>query len=127
MPLELVFAVFLFLDERHEVADRLLHDARRFDDLRQEHLAGTEQVADDVHARHERTLDHIERPRRRLPRFFGVLDDKFVNAVDERVLRRFVHRLRATTGPHLLAATPLFWSLYAPRPSAASRSRPAGG
>ena len=46
------------VQERHEVRDRLLHDARGFHDLRQEHLAGAEQVADHVHAVHQRPLDH---------------------------------------------------------------------
>ena len=40
---------------------RLLHHARRLDDLRQEHLAGAEQVADDVHAGHQRAFDDVER------------------------------------------------------------------
>ena len=45
-------AGLLGFDVGHEVRDRLLHDARRFHDLRQEHLAGTEQVADHIHAVH---------------------------------------------------------------------------
>jgi hypothetical protein len=53
--------VLLRLDERDEVGHRLLHHPRRLDDLRQEHLARAEEVADDVHAVHERTLDHLER------------------------------------------------------------------
>jgi hypothetical protein len=43
--------------------------------LRQEHLARTEQVTDDVHSRHLRAFDHIERPRRLLPPLLGVLVD----------------------------------------------------
>ena len=53
----------LRLDERHEVPDRLLHHARGLHDLRQEHLAGAEEIADDVHARHQRTFDHLDRAR----------------------------------------------------------------
>ena len=41
----------LRLHERRQVGDRLLHHARRLHDLRQEHLAGAEQIADDAHAR----------------------------------------------------------------------------
>ena len=49
-----------------EVGDRALHHARRLHDLRQEHPAGAEEVADDAHAVHQRPLDHVERPRRLL-------------------------------------------------------------
>ena len=44
--------------------DRLLHRARALDDLRQEHLARAEQVADDLHAVHQRAFDDLQRPRR---------------------------------------------------------------
>jgi hypothetical protein len=36
--------------------DRLLHHPRRLHHLRQEHLAGAEEVADDVHAVHQRNF-----------------------------------------------------------------------
>ena len=49
------------LDVRNQVRDGLLHHPRALDDLRQEHLAGAEQVADDVHAVHQRALDHLDR------------------------------------------------------------------
>jgi hypothetical protein len=45
----------------NQVRDRLLHHARRLDHLRQEHLAGAEEVADDVHAVHQRPFDHRQR------------------------------------------------------------------
>ena len=51
----------LGLEERCEIGDRLLHHASRLDDLRQEHPAGAEQVTDDVHAVHQRALDHRDR------------------------------------------------------------------
>ena len=54
----------LGLHERLEVRDRALHRARALDDLRQEHLARAEEVADDLHAVHQRPFDHLERPRR---------------------------------------------------------------
>ena len=44
--------LFFLLHVRHQVSDRLLHHARRLHHLRQEHLSGAEQVADDVHAVH---------------------------------------------------------------------------
>ena len=46
----------LRLHERREVGDGLLHHARRLHDLRQEHLARAEQIADDAHAVHQRAL-----------------------------------------------------------------------
>ena len=74
----------LRLDEGHEVSDRLLHHAGALDHLRQEHLAGAEQVADHVHAVHERSLDHGERTVGGLPRLFGIVDDVIGDAVDQR-------------------------------------------
>ena len=75
----------LLLDERHEMAHRLLHHARGLHDLRQEHLAGAEEVADDVHAGHQRPFDHLDGPRVLLPRLLGVLDDVRRDALDQRV------------------------------------------
>jgi hypothetical protein len=55
--------------------DGLLHHAGGFHHLRQEHLARAEQVADDVHAVHQRAFDHLQRPFRREARGFGVVVD----------------------------------------------------
>ena len=82
----------LLLDERHQVRDRLLHDARALHHLRQEHLAGAEQVADDVHAVHQRTFDHLQRALGVEARLLGVLDDEVVDALDQRVLEALVDR-----------------------------------
>ena len=78
-------ALALRLEVGDEVGDRLLHHPGALDDLGQEHPAGPEPVADDVHAGHERTLDHVERAGRGLARLLGVLDDPVVHALDERV------------------------------------------
>ena len=75
----------LRLDVRDQIADRLLHHARALDDLRQEHPAAAEQIADRVHAGHQRPLDHVERLRRGVPRLLGVLDDVVADALDQRV------------------------------------------
>jgi hypothetical protein len=37
--------------------------------------SGAEEIADDVHAVHERAFDHLQRPLALLARFLGVLDD----------------------------------------------------
>ena len=84
--------LFLRLDEGDQMRDRLLHHPRRFHHLRQEHLARSEQVADDVHAVHQRPFDHFDRPRRPLPRQFGVLDDEGVDALDQGMFEPFLDR-----------------------------------
>src|SRR5262249_15362200 len=65
-------AVLARLDERHQVGDGALHDARALHHLWQEHLARAEQVADHVHAVHQRALDHLQRPLERQARALGV-------------------------------------------------------
>jgi hypothetical protein len=78
----------LLLDVRHEVRDGLLHHARALHHLRQEHLAGAEQVADDVHAVHQRpSITSIGRAILQ-PRLLGVGDDEVGDALDQRVLSR---------------------------------------
>ena len=80
--------------------------------LRQEHLAGAEQVADHVHAIHQRAFDH--RQRRLALRekcgaaFLGVGHDVFRDALDHRVFEAPVDT-PFTPGQidHLLAGLPL--------------------
>ena len=76
----------LLLHERLEVGDRALHRPRALDDLRQEHLPGAEQVADDLHPGHQRALDHVQRPFAGRAGLLGVLLDELVDPVHERVL-----------------------------------------
>jgi len=78
------------------VGHGLLHDARRLDHLWQEHLALAEEVADDVHAVHQRPFDD---GKRRLAfgfelgaHFFGVGDDEVGDALDQRVFQTFFDR-----------------------------------
>ena len=71
--------------EGGEVGDGLLHDAGGFDDLREEHLAGTEEVADDGHAGHERAFDDEQRAAELEAGFFGVDLDVGVDTFDEGV------------------------------------------
>ena len=121
----------LGLDVGQQVGDRLLHHARRLHHLRQEHLALAEQVADDVHAGHQRPFDHVQRPAARgLDRcagLLGVLDDEVGDAVDQRVREPLVDRLRllgacrARRGaPSRRAAAPLARSAISTRRSPAS-------
>ena len=90
-PLRLLFRLHVGQQERH----RLLHHAGRLDHLRQEHLAGAEEVADDVHPRHQRALDDVQRPLGGKARLLGVGLDIVGDPVDERVGDALVDRLLA--------------------------------
>ena len=71
---------------------RLLHHPRGLHHLRQEHLARAEQVADDVHPRHQRALDDVQRPLGGQARLLGVGLDELGDAVDQRVLEPLLDR-----------------------------------
>ena len=71
------------LDERQQVSDSLLHDARGLDHLWQKHLAGTKQVTDHVHAIHQRSFDDIQWPFRFESGCFGVFHNIFVVTLDQ--------------------------------------------
>ncbi len=81
---------FFQLDERDQVGHGLLHHPGGFHHLGQEHFAGAEQVADDVHAGHQRAFDHLDRARERLPGFLGVFDNVGGDALDQRVFQALV-------------------------------------
>ena len=86
------FSSFLFrFHERLQVRHGLFHDAGALDHLGQEHLAGAEQVADFVHAAHQRAFDHFDRPPGLQSRFLGVFLDIAVDSLDERVTKPVVH------------------------------------
>ena len=95
VPAGIAGAQFLRLDERQQPGHRLLHHPRRFHHLRQEHLAGAEQVADHVHAVHQRAFDHVQRARGLQPRFLGIGLDVGVDAVHQRMAQALAHRLVA--------------------------------
>ncbi len=90
---------FFRLDEGNQVGHGLLHHPCGLDHLGQEHLAGAEQVADHVHAGHQRAFDHLDgaAATRGDPGagFFGVVDDMGVDALDQRVFQALAHRQRA--------------------------------
>ena len=99
--------LLLLLHERLEVGDRLLHRSGGLHDLREEHLPGAEEVADDLHPVHQRPLDHLERPFEVLPRLLRVLLDERVDAVDECVREPLLDGAfpprQVLLGPHRLA------------------------
>ncbi|EGF30551.1 hypothetical protein IMCC9480_1254 [Oxalobacteraceae bacterium IMCC9480] len=92
----LFFELLFDFDERNQVGHGLFHHACRLDHLRQKHLALAEQIANDVHAIHQRAFDHVDRPaavgQQLLARFFGVFDDPLRDAVDQRVRQPLLHR-----------------------------------
>ncbi len=80
-------ALFLFsLDERHQVGHGDFHDAGAFHHLGQEHLARPEEIADHVHAVHQRPFDDLDGALGLLTGFLSVLFDEVGNAIDQRVL-----------------------------------------
>ena len=63
----------------------LLHHPRRLHHLRQEHFSRAEEIADDVHAGHQRAFDDMQRPLGREPRFLRIGLDELRDAVDQRM------------------------------------------
>src|SRR5690606_16714542 len=94
LALGLGLVAFLGFDEGDQVRHGLLHHPGGLDHLRQEHLARAEQIADHVHARHQRPFDHFDRARALLAAFFGVFHDKGGDALDQSVFQALVHRQR---------------------------------
>src|SRR4029077_19883930 len=82
---------FFGLQEGHQVGDGFFHDAGALEYLRQEHFAGTEEIAHHVHAVHERTLDELQGSLKLVSRFFNVSVNEVNNTVDQRVLQAFCH------------------------------------
>ncbi len=99
-------STLLLLHEGQQIGDRLLHHARGFHHLRQEHFAGAEQVADDVHAVHQRAFDHVERALGALPRFLDVGRDEIGDAVHQRMRQPLLHRPLAPGQIDLLGRLP---------------------
>ena len=87
-------ALFVF-DIGHQVGHSRLHHTGALDDLGQKHLALAEQIADHIHAGHQRAFDHMQRPaalgRDRDPGFFGVQHDEIGDAVHQGVREPLVH------------------------------------
>ena len=79
----------LGLQVRDEVRHGLLHDSRALNHLGEEHATAAEAIAHDVHAVHERSLDHVERPRKLEARGLRVLSDELVEPLNQRVEEPF--------------------------------------
>ncbi len=83
------------LDVGCQIGHRLLHHPGRFHHLGQEHLAGAEQVADHVHAIHQRPFNDLDRVAEGDAGLFGVLGDVLGNAFHQRMGEALFHRLIA--------------------------------
>ncbi len=84
--------LLLLLHVGLEIGDCALHRACRLDDLRQEHAARAEEVADDPHAVHQRPFDHVERTRQRSAGLLRVDLDEIDDPVHERVRQALLDR-----------------------------------
>ena len=111
---------------RKEMGDRLLHHPRRLHHLGKEHPSAAEQVADDVHAGHQRTLDHVERPHRGEPCLLDVVGDEVGDAVHQR-MREALLRRRARATPDRERGARSSGRGSARRAPAGVRRRRAGG
>ena len=87
LALALGLGILLGLQERLQIGHRLFHDPGAFNHLGQEHLPRAEQVADHVHAVHQRPFDDLDGALCRLADFLGVHFDEIRNAIDQRVLQ----------------------------------------
>ena len=83
--------LFTGFNKRLKVGHRLFHYTGGFHHLRQEHFAFAEQIADHVHAVHQRPFNDLNRAGGLLTRFFGVLFDKFGNALHQRIFETLFH------------------------------------
>ena len=74
---------FFLFDKGHEVGHPLFHHPCAFDHLGQEHFARPKQVANDVHAVHQRAFNDLNRPCKQMARLLHILLHKGVDAVDK--------------------------------------------
>ena len=75
---------------RQQIGHGLFHDTRRFHHLGQEHLAGPEQITDDVHTVHQRPLDYLQGFLGCLPCGLGVFLDEIGNTLDQCMFKTLV-------------------------------------
>src|ERR1700722_570381 len=76
--------------ERSQVGHRLLHYPGRLDDLGQEHLARSKQIAHHAHARHQRAFDHQQGAPELDPGFLCINFYVGINAFDQGVGKTFL-------------------------------------
>ena len=100
-PGRLVQTLF-FLDVGNQVRHRLLHDARTFHHLRQEHLALTKEIAHDIHAGHQWTFNHVQRApslgQHGLVGLFGIHRDEVGDAMHHGMAEPLLDRRRVFGG-----------------------------
>ena len=75
----LLFCFEVWEQARHS----LFHDAGAFNDLRQEHFSGAEQIAHMIHTTHQWAFDDLERPCVILAGFIDINIDMGINTVHQ--------------------------------------------
>ena len=83
------------LDVGSQYGDGFFHHAGGLDHLRQEHFALPEQIAYDLHGRHQQLVDHRQGRAQRAVAFERVLLDVVGHALEHGVFDAFAERLRA--------------------------------
>ena len=83
------------LDVGSQYGDGFFHHAGGLDHLRQEHFALPEQIAYDLHGRHQQPVDHCQGRTQRAVAFERVLLDVVGHALEHGVFDALAERLRA--------------------------------
>ncbi len=81
----------LALHVGQQARNGFLHHARALDDLWEEHLPRAEEIADDLHAVHQRPFDDVERLRVFVPCLLHVFLDVLDESLDERMRQPLFH------------------------------------
>ena len=101
LGLGLTAGCLLFLYVRHQVGHGCLHNASRLNHLGKKHLALRKEVAHNIHAGHEWTLNNLNGSTRpaldKLSRLLGVLNDKLSQAMHQSMLKPFLD-IKTTPG-----------------------------
>src|ERR1044071_1954242 len=79
----------LFFEEWHQVGDGFFHYASALHHLGKKHLAGSEEIANHIHSRHQRSFDHEQRSPVFYPRLFSVFINEINNAFHQCMLQSF--------------------------------------
>ena len=87
---------FFGFNIRQQMRHCLLHHACAFHNLRQKHFALTKQVANHIHAVHQRAFNHMQRTAtfslNRFPNLLRIRHDVFIHAVNQRMRQTLAHR-----------------------------------
>ncbi len=88
-PFAACASLFLGVHERLQIGDCTLHDSCAFHYLRKEHFTVSKQIAHNLHAIHERSLDDLKGATELLSGLFGVFLDVIADAFNQGVGKTF--------------------------------------